>query len=190
MKEHSQLSFASGSTTQLKAAALLSRPVFSVLFVCTANLCRSPMAQGLLMQRMGELGVGSRVRVDSAGIKVSRRGQPPDPRAQVQCLNYGINIRRLRTRAVKPQDFARFDYILGMSSAHMEWLREHAEGDMRARLALLMEFAANCDEREVPDPYFEKAAGFARVLALLQSGVDGFVAEVLEPELRSRGLIS
>ncbi len=57
------------------------RPACAVLFVCTANICRSPMAQVLLAQRVGELGVGRRVRVDSAGIRVGMPGQRPDPRA-------------------------------------------------------------------------------------------------------------
>ena len=148
------------------------------------------MAQGLLRRRLDELGVGRRVRIDSAGISAGMQGNPPDPRAQAQLLSLGIDIRRLRARAVKPRDFRQFDYILGMEKQHMEWLQQHARDDSRARLALLMEFSELPDQLEVSDPYHGDSAGFAQVLALLQRGVAGFSAGVLEPELRARGLLS
>jgi protein-tyrosine phosphatase len=147
------------------------------------------MAQGLLTRRAAEMGVGRRVRIDSAGISAGMRGKAPDPRAQAQLLKLGIKIRHCRARTVVSRDFGRFDYILGMDGTHMEWLQQRAGEQDRARLALLMDFSTLADQFEVPDPYFENEAGFARVLALLQSGVDGFVASVLEPELQARGVL-
>jgi protein-tyrosine phosphatase len=147
------------------------------------------MAQGLLMQRMAELGIGRRVHVDSAGINVGMPGQRPDPRAEAQLKKRGVKLPRCRSRALEHRDFDRFDYILGMDHGHMEWLREQASAGAGAQIAAILEFATLCDEIDVPDPYFEKTASFARVLDLLQSGVDGFVADVLEPELRARGVI-
>lgn len=166
-----------------------NRPTYAVLFVCTANICRSPMAQGLLAQRMAELGVGRHVHVDSAGVRVGMPGQRPDPRALVQLMNLDIRLTRCRSRAVEARDFGRFDYILGMNMQHVAWLREHATENPRAQFASIMEFAADADANEVPDPYYGNVADFERVLVLLQSGIDGFVADVLEPELATRGLL-
>lgn len=147
------------------------------------------MAQGLLVQRAKELGVARRVRIESAGTHVGKPGQRADPRAQALLKNHGINLSRCRARAVERRDFDRFDYILGMSHGHLDWLREQAGGEVHARLGLIMEFASDRAEIEVPDPYLEKAAAFAQVLALLQCGVDGFVADVLKPALRARGIV-
>ncbi|MDJ0879836.1 MAG: low molecular weight protein-tyrosine-phosphatase [Halieaceae bacterium] len=166
-----------------------TKPAFAVLFVCTANICRSPMAQGLLAQRTAELGVGRHVHIDSAGVRVGMPGQRPDPRALVQLMNLDIKLKRCRSRAVESRDFSRFDYIIGMNTRHVAWLREHAGENSRARLASIMEFAANPDDIEVPDPYYGNVADFARALALLQRGIDGFVADVLEPELQSQGFL-
>ncbi len=147
------------------------------------------MAEGLLKQRTAELGVGKRVLVDSAGIRVGRPGQRPDPRAQVQLLKLGINIRRCRARAVEPRDFQRFDYILGMSGTHMAWLSEQAGEKAHARLSPILGFASPEDAIDVPDPYYGKEAEFAQVLTLLQGAVDGFVEAVLKPELQARELL-
>jgi low molecular weight protein-tyrosine phosphatase len=150
----------------------------SVLLVCTANICRSPMAEGMLNLELKERGLQRKIRVDSAGTHASQPGRPADPRSKRICAPLGIDLRKSKSRQVREQDFARFDYILAMDLRNREWLLENCPDGFRERISLLGEWAVETGLIEIPDPYYGNMAGFEMVIKLLQTSIQGFVQEL------------
>lgn len=156
--------------------SLFSRPSAAILTVCTANICRSPMAEGLLREELKLRGMGRKVNVMSAGTHVSRPGTMADARAQRVCAREGIDLRKSRARQVAEEDFKQFDYILAMDQRNYRWLCETSPIAYRGRISLLGSWATCGDIGEIPDPYYGSQAGFENVLAQLHPSIEGFLA--------------
>ena len=147
----------------------------SVLMVCTANYCRSPMAEGMLRRELNERGLSPCIRVDSAGTHVSRSGQRPDLRAQQAVRLTGIDISGLRSRSIQPADFVEFDYVLVMDEGNFQSASKLCPGEHQHKLAMIMAFAPRADVTEVPDPYYSNKAGFHQVYTFLEQAVAGLI---------------
>ncbi len=93
------------------------RRKYSVLMVRTANICRSPMAEGMFRQLVRKEGLAKKVKVDSAGTR-AMKGHPPDARAQAAVRRWGAELKRVRGRGIRPDDFSRNDLILCMEQGH------------------------------------------------------------------------
>ncbi len=154
-----------------------SRPKTSVLMVCSANICRSPMAEGVLRYELRQHGLQDKVRVDSAGTHASQIGRAPDPRAQRVCAQNSIDIHKSRSRQVKLKDFESFSYILAMDARNYNWLVEACPEPHRHTISLLGRSANHSGDIEIPDPYYGNEQGFTHVLSLLQTAITGFVSE-------------
>lgn len=150
-------------------------PDLRVLVVCMGNICRSPSAEGVLRAKLQRAGLGQRVLVDSAGTHGYHAGEPPDPRAVRHAAQRGYDIAALRARPVDPADYAQFDLLLCMDEANLSWLRRHAPPESRAASELLVAHARLAGVDEVPDPYFGSAAGFERVLDILERAAEALV---------------
>jgi protein-tyrosine phosphatase len=152
-----------------------------VLMVCMGNICRSPIAEGVLRAKLQRAGLQAQVQVDSAGTHGYHSGEPPDARAIGVAARHGVELAGLRARPVVPQDYTRFHWLLAMDEDNLAWLRSRRPDGVEPRLALLMEFARrHAGVREVPDPYYGAAAGFERVLDLVDDACDGLVARLVE----------
>ncbi len=156
-----------------------------VLMVCTGNICRSPTAEAVLRHKLRQAGLQDRVLVDSAGIQGSHVGEAPDPRAQRHAAQRGYDLAPLRARAMQPEDFARFHWLLAMDDTHLRWLRRRAPEGHGARIELLLEHALRSAGTEVPDPYYGPPEGFELVLDLVEDACDGLVRR-LQVELAGR----
>ena len=152
----------------------------SVLMVCTANICRSPIAHGLLAQRVDLRGLGKDIFVDSAGTQVGMKGQRPDARAQAVAKLAGFDISGLKTRKLEARDFERFDYLLAMDVEHLQTLETMCAPGQQHKLAMIMDFASRDNGAEIPDPYFGNEAGFERVLTLLDDASQGLLQHILQ----------
>ena len=157
-------------------------PTVEILAVCTANICRSPMAEGLLREELKLLDLGKKVRVVSAGTHVTRPGQCADARAVRVCAREGIDLRKARTRRFVEEDFRRFAYILAMDEKNLEWLLSRSPVDYRGRISLMGSWAVGGDIGDIPDPYFGSQSGFEEVLCKLHQCVEGFLAEFVGRE--------
>jgi glycine hydroxymethyltransferase len=121
----------------------------TILFVCTGNLCRSPMAEGILRQAIQGRGV---YRVLSAGLGACD-GQPPSPYAVQAVQELGIDITQIRSRILSPELVQQADYIFGMTHSHVETVMllypQAAE-----KTFLLREFDETLDqfEKDISDP--------------------------------------
>ena len=150
----------------------------SVLLVCTANYCRSPMAEGILRQQLSEKGLSQSVRIDSAGTHVSRNGQAPDIRAQQTVSASGVQIAKLRSRSIKPIDFVEFDYIIAMDTNNYRSLLSLCPDEYQQKIMMIMSFAPQFGVTEVPDPYYSNKAGFKQVYTFLEQAIAGLVKSI------------
>lgn len=146
---------------------------YSVLMVCTGNICRSPTAEGVLRRRLREAGLAERVHVDSAGTHDYHVGSPPDERSSHHASLRGYDLSDQRARQVRPADFERFDLILAMDNGHMELLEADCPLQHRHKLRRMMEFAPAGLADEVADPYYGGKQGFETVLDHIEAACDG-----------------
>jgi protein-tyrosine phosphatase len=148
-----------------------------ILFVCTGNICRSPVAQGVFESVARREGLEGEITVDSAGTHgFYTAGEPPDPRAQESVLSRGIDISGQRARLLDPEDCERFDYILTMDEANYSVASALCRGNVVVRPFL--DFATDSPEREVPDPYHGGSSGFEHVLDLIEQASEGLLREI------------
>ena len=146
----------------------------SVLFVCMGNICRSPTAEGVFRYHAEQAGVSERLHIDSAGTHAYHAGEPADQRARAAAERRGISLEGIVARRVHDSDFDRFDLILAMDEENLARLHAEAPDEHRHKLRLFLEFT-DADEREVPDPYYGGAAGFERVLDLVEEASRGLL---------------
>ena len=162
-------------------------PSVEILTVCTANICRSPMAEGVLREELKRLGLQRSVGLDSAGTRVTTPGLQPDGRAMRVCAREGINISKSRSRQVIAEDFSRFDYLLAMDERNFNWLQQACPDNCRGRIARLGSWAGAGGNDDIPDPYFGSLAGFEDVLMQLHRCLDGFLAHLVHQLDTGRG---
>ena len=149
-----------------------------ILFVCLGNICRSPMAEGVLRGLIAKHGLTGSVEVDSAGTHAYHVGAPPDARAQAAIRKRGLDIGDLRGRQAEREDFVRFDYVLAMDHENYAALQALAPPEQAHKLRLFLTYARHCDTQAVPDPYFGDARGFDRVLDMIEDASAGLLEEI------------
>lgn len=151
---------------------------FSVLFVCLGNICRSPTAHGVFIQQVADMGLESRIYIDSAGTSDWHIGKSPDPRTTDCARKRGYDLSSLSARQVIPADFKRFDYILAMDHENLAHLERMSPKAYSGTLGLFLDFADNNEYQEVPDPYYGGAQGFELVLDLIESAGQGLLKDI------------
>lgn len=140
-----------------------------ILMVCLGNICRSPIAEGVLQSKLG-----SDFIVDSAGTGDWHVGQKPDERAIAVSKKYGINISNLRARQIQTQDFDEFDLIFVMNQANYADVLSLAKTkEHREKVQMILK-----NEQNVPDPYFGDDEGFEEVFKLLDEVTDEVVNQL------------
>ena len=150
-----------------------------VLFVCMGNICRSPTADAVFRHLVKEAGVDHMIDVDSAGTHAYHIGDPPDHRAQNTALQRGYKMHDLRARAVQPNDFEEFDYILAMDKENLSLLQQRSPQQHLSKIQLFMQYSTQADaDVEVPDPYFGGNQGFELVLDMVEEASQGLLAHL------------
>ncbi|MEO5733179.1 MAG: low molecular weight protein-tyrosine-phosphatase [Rubrivivax sp.] len=151
--------------------------------VCMGNICRSPIAEGVLRAKLLRAGLQRRVVVDSAGTSGMHGGEAPDPRGIRKAAARGYAIGALRARGVVDADFQNFDLILAMDSRNLQWLRDRAPVPSPASIEMLLSRSppASDGTSDVPDPYYGAEQGFDRVLDLVEGACDEWVRRWSRP---------
>ncbi len=151
-------------------------PLFSILFVCLGNICRSPAAEGIMKHQLELNGLTDKVFVDSAGIGGWHVGDLPDARMRVHGSRRGYDFCS-RARQIKRADFDRFDLIIVMDDDNYDDVCSLARNeDDRAKVRLMTEYLNRFKgRRSVPDPYYGGDAGFELVLDLLEDGCERLI---------------
>jgi protein-tyrosine phosphatase len=153
-----------------------------VLCVCLGNICRSPMAEGVLRAQIAAARLHDRVIVDSAGTGDWHVGDPMNPPARRQLEGRGYDGAAHRARQVDASWLAERDLILAMDSSNLANLHALAQQDDAApdstrRIRLFGE-VAGLDGADVPDPWGGSTADFARVLTMLETGMARIVSQL------------
>jgi len=135
-----------------------------LLFVCLGNICRSPLAEGVMKHKIEELGYD--FEVDSAGTSNWHVGEPPDSRGIIVASNHGIDISKQRARQFEINDFDSFDYIIAMDKSNYTNLLNLARhSNDSKKIKLYMNLAYTDNKMDVPDPYYDNR--FEEVFELL-----------------------
>lgn len=142
------------------------------------NICRSPTAEGVFRHQAKQAGLLKRLRVDSAGTHAGFIGSPPDPRSISAAARREYDLRHLSARPVTAKDFADFHYVLAMDRANLRALDAMRPEPGSGHVGLLLDFAPQLPEREVPDPYYGGPEGFERVLDLVEVATQGLLREI------------
>ncbi|RPH93754.1 MAG: low molecular weight phosphotyrosine protein phosphatase [Lysobacterales bacterium] len=138
----------------------------SILFVCMGNICRSPAAEGVFRKAVAEAGRAAEFGIDSAGTHGYHVGHAPDPRMQAAAERRGYRLDSV-ARRLEPADFQRFDLIVAMDDDNYENISAMSPGS-GARIVRMCDYCETQKATEVPDPYYGGAAGFERVLDILE----------------------
>jgi len=157
---------------------------YSVLFVCMGNICRSPTAEGVFRHAVNEAGLAEKITADSAGTHAYHVGNPPDRRAMAAAERRGVSLSGLRARKVSDSDFEEFDYVIAMDEENRMQLLEQAPEEHQGKVQLFLSFVDSI-ETEVPDPYYGGAAGFERVLDLVEEASKGLLGTLSKLPLKS-----
>jgi len=164
-----------------KHSQLGENAMVKVLFVCMGNVCRSPMAEGVLRRMLQDRGLADKVYVDSAGTHSYHIGSAPDERSQATASRRGVDLSMIRVRRVVTEDLAVFDYVLAMDRENYDYLHAlSTHPERRDKVRLLLDFASDWPEQEVPDPYYGGLNGFERVMDLLEAAAEGLLLHIRE----------
>lgn len=150
-----------------------------ILMVCLGNICRSPMAQAVVLHhanRPDRSPNAPKILVQSAGTQAGLIGQPPDPRARAALARRGYPLTGDRSRRVAASDFEQFDLILAMDRDNIAQLRRRCPAENASKIRLFLDFTTDLPEDEIPDPYYGNAQGFERVLDLCEAAAQGLIA--------------
>jgi len=150
-----------------------------VLMVCLGNICRSPMAQGVLEQKLLQEGLENKVTVDSAGTSDYHIGDPPDHRAVQKSKEKGIDISSYRGRQFEREDFDQFDRIFAMDFSNYENIvRLSRDKSDNQKVEMILNLTHEGSNMSVPDPYYGGEEGFENVYHLLDSACDVLIEQI------------
>nr|WP_191248716.1 low molecular weight protein-tyrosine-phosphatase [Amycolatopsis deserti] len=146
----------------------MTEPSLHICFVCSGNICRSPMAAIVFRAHLERAGLADRVRVTSAGTGPWHVGEPADPRARDTLREAGYSGKHVAAQV--DSDHLAADLLLAADQGHLRELRRMVDDPSRVRL--LRSFDPEAPEgAEVPDPYYGGDDGFPEVLAMVERTV-------------------
>lgn len=133
--------------------------------VCLGNICRSPLAEGILKHKASKANVT--IHVDSAGTSGWHVGEPPDSRSIDIAKKYGIDISGQRSRKFLVHDFDVFDKIYAMDVSNYRNLIDMARNkEEKEKVQMILSLSFPNEKRSVPDPYYDND-GFEQVYQML-----------------------
>ena len=137
--------------------------------VCLGNICRSPLAEGILKSKTSP----ESIFVDSAGTAAYHIGNKPDQRSINVAAKYGLDISSQRARKVSVKDFDTFDRIFAMDQNNYDHLLLLARTDFDiSKIKLILNEAHPNQNRSVPDPYDGESSGFENVYSMLDEACE------------------
>lgn len=155
-----------------------------ILMVCLGNICRSPLAEGIMQTLAQKRGLNW--QVDSAGTAGYHVGEPPHRLSQKVALINGIDISKQQCRKFSVLDFNNYDRILVMDQQNLTDVLSLAPNvKAAAKVTLLLDDLYPGEGREIPDPWYGEEDGYHEVFELITRGCEAFIKsqEVGSPNL-------
>ncbi|NND64051.1 MAG: low molecular weight phosphotyrosine protein phosphatase [Flavobacteriaceae bacterium] len=146
-----------------------------VLMVCLGNICRSPLAEGILKSKVDS----TKVEVDSAGTGGWHAGELPDPRSIAVANKNGLDITYQRARKFSPYDFELYDHIYVMDNSNFRDVTQLAQSEEeKAKVQLILDEIFPGENVDVPDPYYGGENGFDSVYDMLEQACEQIAARL------------
>jgi protein-tyrosine phosphatase len=137
-----------------------------LLFVCLGNICRSPVAEGIMLHLNSKYNYG--FDIDSAGTAGYHIGEAPDRRTIANAKKNGVDLSTLRARQFTAVDFKKFDLIFAMDQSNYQTICSLASNnEEKTKVKLFLDFVNTDAKKEVPDPYYGNEEGFENVFQLV-----------------------
>ncbi len=148
------------------------------MMVCLGNICRSPLAEGILQDKVNKRGL--EWVVASSGTAGYHVGELPDSRSMAISRKHGIDISYQRSQKFQLNYFDEYDFILAMDIQNYEDLLSLCTTEkQREKVQLMMDYGDDPNVREVPDPYYGGRDGFANVYDMLDEATEGFLQTMI-----------
>lgn len=145
-----------------------------ILMVCLGNICRSPLAEGILQQKAFEARLSW--SVESAGTNQYHTGEAPHPLSQKVARMHGIDISRQRARRFRAEDFRIYDRIYALAGDVREEIRRISrEQYIPGKIELLMNECYPGKDMDVPDPWYGPEPGYHEVYDLIETACDAII---------------
>ncbi|MCE3279779.1 MAG: protein-tyrosine-phosphatase [Bacteroidetes bacterium] len=145
--------------------------------VCLGNICRSPLAEGILRVKAEKAGID--ITIDSAGTSNYHIGECPDKRTILNAQKHAIDVAKLKARQFSVNDFDEFDHIFVMDSSNYSDVISLARNNTdRKKVELILNRVYPGSDMSVPDPYFGGEQGFENVFILLDKACDVIVSSL------------
>jgi protein-tyrosine phosphatase len=151
-----------------------------VLFVCTGNICRSPLAEAVFKDLVQKRGLEQRYEADSAGTHGYHEGDSADPRTIRVGAKHGLRVDSI-ARELRDSDFTRFDVLVAMDRGHLREMRARCPKPLQGKLFLLPDYDPEGVLKDVPDPYYGGPEGFEQIYRILDGCSRGLL-DALESE--------
>lgn len=151
-----------------------------ILMVCLGNICRSPVAEGILRQKLIDQGF-DHVFTDSAGTSSFHVGEAPDKRMRATAKVNGVNIDDLRARQFVAADFSKFDLIYAMDQSNYNNILSLATSKQdEEKVKMILNEVHPHSNQAVPDPYYGGDEGFQHVFDLLDEATDVIIEKYVK----------
>lgn len=152
--------------------------------VCLGNICRSPLAEGILRKKLEKREL-HHITVDSAGTSSYHTGECPDTRSMRNALSHGVDISGLRARQFTVDDFDEFDLIYAMDASNYGNIMELARNERdKRKVEMILNVLHPGSNMSVPDPYFGGEQGFENVFVMLDKACE-IIADMLKERHRA-----
>ena len=149
-----------------------------ILFICHGNICRSPMAEFVMKDLVKKAGLSSRFEIASAATSTEEPGNSVYPPARRKLAEHSIDCTGKTARQLRREDYARWDYLIGMDEANRRNITRMCHGDPQGKISLLLDHTPR--PREVADPWY--TGNFERTWQDVLEGCSALLAEIREKE--------
>lgn len=148
-----------------------------ILMVCLGNICRSPLAEGIMQSKIEEMGLDW--TIESAGTGSWHIGEPPDGRSVETAHRHGINITGQRARQFHSDDLDEYDLIIAMDGSNYQDIHRMANlHENSPKVKMILDYSNPGQNLEVPDPYWDNN-GFEKVFHLLDEACETIIGQLI-----------